>query len=206
MVAVVRDVLYQGLMRDIALADFPVRLELKDGTPISIRTMGAGDESAFRDFHSVIPEEEQLFIRAKIKDGSLFREWMESSDREDHVVLLAHIDGTLVAMGTLHLRPGGWKRHVGRVYFLTHPEYRGIGLIDEILEAIVNISCQLGLTKLESELNGERTSAIESMGAAGFSELVRLPNYIQDMKAEYHDYVLMGMNLVADYENLGAGD
>ncbi len=193
-------------MREIALADFPVRLELKDGTPFSIRTMEMSDEGAFRDFHSVIPEAEQLFIRAKIKDGSLFREWMESPDREDHVVLLAHIDGTLVAMGTLHLRPGGWKRHIGRVYFLTHPDYRGLGLIDEFLGPIVNISRQLGLTKLESELNGERVSAIEAMGAAGFAELIRLPNYIQDMKAEYHDYVLLGLNLVADYENLGAGD
>lgn len=193
-------------MREIALEDFPVRLELKNSTPCSIRVMETGDESAFRGFHAVIPEEEQLYIRAKIKDGSLFRDWMEGPDREDHVILLAHIDGKLVAMGALRLRPGGWKRHIGRVYFLTHPEYRGLGLIDEILDRIVEISRQMGLTQLESELNGERVVAIESMRAAGFDEVVRLPNYIQDMKAEYHDYVLMGLKLVADYENLGAGD
>lgn len=194
------------MMQDIALEEFPLRLELKDGTPCSIRPMETGDDGAFRDFHSVIPEREQLFIRAKIKDGSLFREWMEEPGHDEHVVLLAHIDGKLVGMGSLHLRPGGWKRHIGRVYFLTHPHYRGLGLIDEILGQIVSVAEHLGLTRLESELNGERESAIAAMAAAGFVELARLPDYIQDMKAEYHDYVLMGLNLVADYENLGAGD
>lgn len=193
-------------MRDLALDKFPVRLDLKDGTPCSIRVMEPGDEGAFRDFHAVIPEEEQLFIRKQIKEGSLFREWIEGPDCEEHVILLAHVDGKLVGLGTLHLRPGGWKRHIGKVYFLTHPEYRGLSMIDALLALIVEISEHLGLTRLESELNGERVSAIEAMGAAGFTELVRLPGYVQDMKANYHDYVLLGMNLVADFENLGAGD
>ena len=59
---------------------------------------------------------------------------------------------------------------------------------------------------MESELNGERETAIESMAAAGFDELVRLPNYIRDMQAQPHDYVLMGMSRGASFENLGAGD
>jgi hypothetical protein len=79
-------------------------------------------------------------------------------------------------------------------------------LIDHLLSIIVEVSAELGLTKLESEINGERKVAIESMATAGFKELVRLPDYIRDMRAESHDYVLMGMNLVASYENLGAGD
>ena len=44
------------------------------------------------------------------------------------------------------------------------------------------------------------------MRAAGFDELLRLPNYIQDRRGGRHDYVLMGTQLVADYDNLGAGD
>jgi len=45
-------------MRDLALEKFPVRVDLKDGTPCSIRLMESGDGGAFRDFHAVIPEEE----------------------------------------------------------------------------------------------------------------------------------------------------
>lgn len=184
----------------------PVRVELQDRTPCSIRRMEAGDEPVFRDFHAVIPEAEQLFIKSKIRDGSLFREWMVDPESGATIPLLAFVDGRLVAMGSLHQRLGGWKRHIGKVYFLTHPEFRGLGLLDALLEQVVGLSRSLGLTKLESELNGERQVAIESLAAMGFRELVRLPDYICDMRAEYHDYVLMGMDLVADFEDLGAGD
>ncbi len=168
--------------------------------------MESGDENAFREFHTVIPDREQLFIKSRIKDGSLFREWMEDPDFGEHLPLVAYVDGHLVATGYLRQRLGGWKRHIGQVYFHTHPEFRGLGLIERLLEEIISVAQHCGLTRLESEINGERATAIEAMAAAGFRELVRLPSYVQDMQAQPHDYVLMGMELVASFENLGAGD
>ncbi|MCB1232717.1 MAG: GNAT family N-acetyltransferase [Verrucomicrobiae bacterium] len=200
------ELLDQGSMIEIALEKFPFRTTLNDGAPCSLRPMEMGDENAFREFHSVIPDREQLYIKNRIKDGSLFREWMSDPEFGEHLPLVAFIDGRLVATGILHQRLGGWKRHIGKVYFLTHPQYRGLGLIDVLLEEIVEVAQHCGLTKLESEINGERVSAIESMVAVGFRELVRVPDYIQDMRGNPHDYVLMGMDLVASFENLGAGD
>lgn len=194
------------IMLETALEKFPCRTELEDGTPCSIRPMAAQDEQAFREFHAVIPEREQLFIRSEIKDGTLFHKWIDRPDFGKTLPLLAFVDGNLVAMVTLHQRLGGWKRHIGKVYFLTHPDYHGRGLITELLTLIIDLAKHCGLTKLESEFNGERAVAIEAMGTAGFEELVRLPRYIQDMQSHKHDYVLMGMNLVASFDNLGAGD
>lgn len=196
---------FEGML-DVLKDQFPIRFNLPDGAQCTIRPIMDEDEPAFRGFHEVIPEEEQLFIRSQIKDGSLFKEWISDRENIQHFALLAYVDGRLVAMGSLHQRPGGWKRHIGRVYFLTHPEFRGLGILDELLKILVKIATQIGLTKLESELNGERKVAIESMATIGFHELVRLPSYIRDMQAVSHDYVLMGMNLFAEYENLGAGD
>ena len=193
-------------MIETVIEKFPVRTTLIDGTPCAIRPMEAIDESAFRDFHAVIPDREQLYIKSRIKAGSLFREWMPDPTREEHLPLVAYVDGRLVATGSLHQRLGGWKRHIGKVHFLTHPDFRGLGLIDRLLDEIVDLARHCGLTRLESELNGERASAIESMAAVGFRELARLPDYIQDMRAQHHDYVLMGMELIASYEDLGAGD
>ncbi|MEM9018810.1 MAG: GNAT family N-acetyltransferase, partial [Verrucomicrobiota bacterium] len=138
----------------------PRRIELVDGTPCSIRWMEPGDESAFREFHAVIPEEEQLFVRSRIKDGSLFEEWMSAHESLEHLVLVAFVDGHLAAIGSLHQRLGGWKRHIGKVNFLTHPQYRGLGLLDSLLEDLIVVAEHFGLTKLESELNGERVVAI----------------------------------------------
>lgn len=191
-------------MQEFAQERYPLRSTLKNDAPCSIRPMETGDESAFRDFHLVIPEEEQLFIRSEIKDGTLFRHWM--ADPEQFLPLLAFVDGKLLALGVLEQHLGGWKRHIGNVTFLTHPDFHGVGLINLLVDEIVEASRASGLTKLETELNGERKSAIDTLAKAGFTELVRLPHYIQDMRGISHDYVLLGMNLVADFENLGAGD
>lgn len=193
-------------MLDVALEKYPVRTTLSDGTPCSIRPMEANDEPAFKQLHELIPDQEQTFIKNRIRDGTLFREWMSDPEFHEHLPLLAFVDGRAAAMGSLHRRPGGWKRHIGRVYFLTSSDHKGMGLIDKLLDEIVELSQHCGLTRLESELNGERESAIRAMGAVGFKELMRLPDYIQDMSAEYHDYVLMGLELVPEFENLGVGD
>ncbi len=39
----------------------------------------------------------------------------------------------------------------------------------------------------------------------GFSNLVRLEDYVKDMQAISHDYILMGVNLKVDEEYAGVG-
>jgi GNAT superfamily N-acetyltransferase len=193
-------------MLEFTLEKFPVHKVLCDESPCSIRPPEATDEVSFCDFHKVIPDQEQLFIRNQIRDGSLFRKWTADPSFEENLPLLAFVDGKLCAMGLLRQRPGGWKRHIGRVSFLTHPDYHGLGLIEALLEEIVEVARDCGLLRIESELNGERESAVKAMGAVGFDELIRLPGYVQDMTSDFHDYVLMGMELIPSFENLGAGD
>ncbi len=42
-------------------------------------------------------------------------------------------------------------------------------------------------------------------GLLGFSELIRLPDYVKDMQAITHDYVLMGVDLLTEDEYAGMG-
>ena len=39
----------------------------------------------------------------------------------------------------------------------------------------------------------------------GFSQLLRLDNYVKDMRAMTHDYILMGLGLKTDEEYAGVG-
>ncbi len=89
---------------------------------------------------------------------------------------------------------------------LIHPDFRGVGVLRQLLDELINVAKHAGLTRLEAEFNGERKNTIASFGKCGFVELVRLPEYLQDMQAQPHDYVLMGMNLMTDLEYTGAGD
>ena len=161
-------------MLEIALEKFPVRTELVDGTPCSIRPMEVGDEFAFRNFHAVIPDREQLFILNQIKDGSLFEEWMADPESGEHNAFLAFVDARLVAMGYLRQRMGGWKRHIGEVCFLTHPDYRGMGLIDRKRrvnnptdQAAADAADSDSEPKLAANFAGVRAAACSRVGFAG---------------------------------------
>jgi len=193
------------MIQDI-LENYPIRKDLANGVQCLLRPLTPEDQNAFQEFHIAVPEEERLFIKHRVTDGSLFHEWCQEPDYELNLPLLAFADGKLVGDATLHQRPGGWKRHIGLVSVLTHPDFRGIGLVDLLIEEVIEIAKHAGLTKLEAEFNGERQVAMKALGMCGFSELARLPHYVQDMQAHYHDYVLMGMDLVPPEELMGMGD
>ena len=55
----------------------------------------------------------------------------------------------------------------------------------------------------EAELNGERKIALHVLAQLGFSELMHLEDYVLDMTAVPHDYVLLGMNLKVNEEYAG---
>lgn len=193
-------------MLEFALEKFPVRRPLQNQVQCLIRPLQLEDKPAFERFHSEVPETERFLIKHRYTDSSVFREWDQKFDFETSLPLVAFADGRMVGHATLRQRQGGWKRHIGMVGVLTHPEFRGIGLAGLLIEELIEVAKHCGLTRLEAEFNGEREVAIRTFLECGFDELARLPDYLQDMNARYHDFVLMGMNLATDIELAGAGD
>jgi ribosomal protein S18 acetylase RimI-like enzyme len=119
--------------------------------------------------------------------------------------LLAIAGDKIVGDATLHQQLGGWKRHVGRVSVLVHPQFRGRGLARALVHEIVEIARHTGLEKVEAEFIGEQAAAIKLFALIGFGHLVRLEDYVKDMQAVKHDYVLMGLDLKTDEEYAGVG-
>ena len=193
-------------MIDDALEKFPARHNLQNGIQCLVRPMRMDDQSAFQKFHLAVPETDRFLIKHRYTDSSLFHEWTGEFDYDDKLPLLAMADGQIIGHATLHQRHGGWKRHIGMVGVLTHPDYRGMGLVNVLIDELVEVARHCGLSKLEAEFTGDRPLAIHGFKECGFDELARIPAYLKDMDAEEHDWVLMGMSLSIDEENAGAGD
>jgi L-amino acid N-acyltransferase YncA len=119
--------------------------------------------------------------------------------------LLAVLDGQIIADATLHQQLGGWKRHIGRVSVLVHPKFRGRGLAKALISEVIDLARQVGLEKVEAEFIGEQQAATRMFGLLGFQPLCRLPDYVKDMEAVTHDYILMGLDLKTDEEYTGMG-
>lgn len=187
------------------LDNYPLETKLRDGTAVIVRPVAARDDGRLHKFFLAVPEEERLFIKQPITDQTLFRQWCRQPDFERNLPLLMLHKNKVIGEATLHQRGGGWKRHIGLITLLTHPEYRGRDVSKVLVTELIRIAKHCGLRRLEAEINGERKIAHAVLSQLGFNELMRLEDYVMDMKAITHDYVLMGRSLKQDEEYAGIG-
>lgn len=191
------------LFYERALKKFPIPAKLRDGTPVVVRPLVKSDEARLQKFLLAVPEEERLFIKQPLSDRATVRQWCNHPDYERNLPLLMLQGREIIGEATLHQRMGGWKRHVGLITLLTRPEYRGRDVSKILVSELVELARHSGLRRLEAELNGERKIALQVLAQLGFSKLMHLEDYVLDMTAVAHDYVLMGMNLKVNEEYAG---
>jgi ribosomal protein S18 acetylase RimI-like enzyme len=184
---------------------YPQTFKLKDGAAVQARPLQATDETAFHKFFCEVPETERLLFKDRVTDLAVIRAWCKKIDYGQTLPLLAFAGKQVVADATLHQSLGGWRRHIGQIRVVVHPEYRGRGLAKKLVSDLISIASSLGLEKLEAEFMAQQVGARKMFAALGFNELLVLPNYVKDMQAIEHDYVLMGRHLITDEEFAGAG-
>jgi len=191
---------------EAALEDYPKDTQLKSGFRCVVRPLERADEKAFHEFFLAVPERERMFIKHRVTEPAVIHEWCQNIDLGRNLPLLARLDdGTIIGDATLHQQLGGWKRHIGRVSVLVHPQYRGRGLAKALITELMELARQSGLEKVEAEFIGDQEAAMKVFGFLGFATLLRLPDYVKDMQAISHEYVLMGLDLKTDEEYTGMG-
>ena len=190
---------------ELELQKFPKTVKLKDGKKAILRPLVKTDEQDFHKLFLDIPERERMFIKHRVTDIKVIRNWCRNIDYGHNLPIVAIIGGKIVGNATLHQQLGGWKRHVGRVSVLVHPKFRGRGLARKLVTEMAELARQAGLEKIEAEFIGEQEAAVHMFAMLGFSQLMRLDDYVKDMQAIPHDYILMGLNLKTDEEYAGVG-
>jgi RimJ/RimL family protein N-acetyltransferase len=189
---------------EMALEEYPKEIKLKDFA-CALRPLEKTDELAFHEFFLAVPHQERMFIKHRVTEPEVIRDWCQNIDLGRNLPLLACRDGQIIGDATLHQQLGGWKRHIGRISVLIHPKFRGRGLAKAMVSDIIGLARQVGLEKVEAEFIGEQEAAIKVFALLGFTTLARLPDYVKDMQAVSHDYVLMGVDLKTDEEYTGMG-
>jgi GNAT superfamily N-acetyltransferase len=192
------------LLEDV-LDKYPMEITLRDGTKCVVRPVARRDDVKLQKFFLAVPEEERLFIKQPITDRTLFRQWCRQPDFERNLPLLMLVGNKVIGEATLHQRGGGWKRHIGLVTLLTHPEYRGRDVSKALVLELIYVARHLRLRRLEAELNGDRKIEINVLAQLGFNKLMHLHDYVMDMKAVTHDYVFMGRSIKQEEEYAGIG-
>jgi len=190
---------------DHILESYPKTVTLKGNLEVTLRLLEASDEKAFHEFFCAVPETERILFKHRVTDLQVIRDWCQRIDYGKILPLLAIADGQIVADASLHQQLAGWKRHIGRISIVVHPDYRGRGLARALVRELIDIARDAGLEKLEAEFLGEQQAARRVFAEVGFSDLLVLSDYVKDMQAISHDYVLMGRHIITDEEYAGTG-
>jgi acetyltransferase len=193
------------MSQELELHEYPKEISLKDGSKCQLRPLRKEDEQEFLRFFQAVPEAERMFIKHRVTEPAVIHDWCQNIDLGRNLPLTAVGDGEFWGVSTLHQQLGGWRRHIGRVSVLVLPQYRGRGLARALVSEITEIARHSGLEHVEAEFIGEQEAAIKMFALLGFSKLVRLENYVRDMQAVQHDYILMGLSLKTDEEYAGVG-
>jgi ribosomal protein S18 acetylase RimI-like enzyme len=189
---------------ELELQKFPRTVALKDGTKATLRPLRKDDEKDFHQLFLGIPEPERMFIKHRVTDIKVIRDWCHNLDYGRNLPLVGLLGGKITGVATLHQQLSGWKRQIGRVSVSVHPDFRGRGLARALIAEILDIARRAGLERVEAEFIGEQETAIKMFAMLGFSELLRLEDYVKDMQAISHDYILMGLDLRTDEEYVSA--
>ena len=190
---------------ELALKEIDQTFTADDGMEINIRPLEAGDEKALLGFFKNLPEPEVMFFKRRVRDPEVIKQWCENIDLYARLPLLALHEGKVIAVASLLQNNGGWKRHIGRISQSILPKYRQKGIAGKLVQELVDVARMAGLQKVEAEFIDKQEGGQKLFALLGFTHLMRLEDYVQDMQAIQHDYVLMGMNLKTDEEYAGMG-
>lgn len=190
---------------ELALKEIEPTFTTDDGIEVQIRPLEAGDEKALLGFFKNLPEPEVMFFKRRVRDPEVIKQWCENIDLYARLPLLALHEGKIIAIASLLQNNGGWKRHIGRISQSILPKYRQKGIAGKLVQELVDVARMAGLQKVETEFIDKQEGGQKLFALLGFTHLMRLEDYVQDMQAIQHDYVLMGMNLKTDEEYAGMG-
>jgi RimJ/RimL family protein N-acetyltransferase len=174
---------------------YPRRTKLDDGTPVALRLMVKKDGRALYDFFQRVPKEDRLFLRDDVSRLATIEAWVDDLDYERVLPLLALADGKVVGDATLHRRPLGWTRHLGKVRIVIDPTYRQKGLGNLLIRELIEIGKGLRLERLVVELMGSQQAALAAFRHFGFERAAVLHRHVKDRAGRPQDLVIMTYDL-----------
>jgi len=190
---------------ELALKEIDKTFTSDDGVDLAIRIIESTDEKGLLGFFKALPAPELMFFKHRVTDADVIGGWCENITLDVNLPLLALDEGKVIAVATLHQNKGGWKRHIGRISCSVLPKYRQKGIAGKLVQELVDVARMSGLQKVEAEFIDKQEGGQKMFALLGFTHLVKLEDYVQDMQAINHDYVLMGMDLMTDEEYAGMG-
>jgi GNAT superfamily N-acetyltransferase len=161
----------------LILDRYPRSVELADGTKVKLRALLPSDASKLVRLFADIPYEELRNLHDDVSNPTVVRRWCQNINYDRVLPIIAEHEGRLVADATLHRRPVGPTRQIGRFRAYVREEFRRRGLGGALLQEIMTLGRALGLQQLAVELYQDQEALKNALLRSGFGEVARIPPY-----------------------------
>jgi len=174
---------------------YPQEAVLRDGRRVLLRPFTDRDVDALYQFFQHLPADYRRFAWDPIENHALIESWGQNIDYAKVFPLLAFDGNRIIADATLHRRPGGPLRLVGRVKWMIDPAFRGAGLGTLLVNHFIDIAREHGLRHLNCMLISDlEADAVQTLQTLGFKTYLT-PGYGTDPDGNQHDMTHLVLKL-----------
>ncbi len=182
-------------LADILIKNFPKKINLEDGTAITLRPLLKDDEPAFLAYFQSLAPEERVELKEEVTDPKVIENWMENLDYDMVMPLIALDKDRIVGGASLQFNLSAWTRHQGEVRLCTDPRYRVKGLGSVLLQTLEEVAVKMGLEQLTAEIPPQLDQAFPLYEKSGFAKDAVLAGFAMDKDGRETDIVFMSKSL-----------
>ncbi|MEW6365913.1 MAG: GNAT family N-acetyltransferase [Acidobacteriota bacterium] len=175
--------------------DYPKHVTLRDGREVVLRPMTKEDLDRSCAFFKGLPDDIRLYLRADVTKRDVVERRMKHDDRHEFYRLVA-VDGDRIAGdATIYREAHSWKRHLGELRVIIHPEYQANGMGMHLIRELYEIANMANLTVLYSNIIEVQKGAVKILEKLGFKKEVVKKSHVRDLNGRKHDLIVMTCNL-----------
>ncbi len=184
--------------------DYPKEIILKDGTGVTFRPLRRGDETRLFEMFKELTDDDRWFTEGDVSDVRVIEGWLKRMDLGRMTILVAVLEGRMIASATLTRSEENAKGHIGKVTVSVVPSFRSKNLGTWMLFDLMNFAISIGLETLVMELVEDRdASVIRGAKRLDFFQEALLRDYVKDRQGNFHNLVLMVKRLYLGWEYEG---
>lgn len=173
------------------LTAFPREIRLRDGETVTVRPLDVQDEKALLEFYLSIPEQDRFQFKHDVTSPTTVAEFCQHRDFDRAIPLVAFHNDRLVAQGVLIRERGFYRRRLGELRLVVHPDYRSKGLGSTMIRELCELANGVELDRVTFELVvGLQDDAIRAVDGLGFVRSATLVDHVRDIEGHPRDLAI----------------
>jgi RimJ/RimL family protein N-acetyltransferase len=171
------------------------KVNLKDGSEVTIRNMRPKDVDLSFDFFCSLPEEDRRYLRADVTRRDVVERRTTELDCGRVDRLVAVMEDEIVADGSLELQGHGWGDSIGEIRLMVARPYQHLGLGTLLARELYYLGMQHKLERIVVRVMRPQSRAHRIMKRLGFREEFLIPEHVRDQDGAWQDLIIMRCNL-----------